>query len=263
MNWEECVVVGRGRRGRGRSWPRRRNTEREDVFHERDVPRCVDATGDDVVAAIAAVIAGVAEEDASHRAGTELVRRHGRGFGVAETAENAEFIIARGNTKKQMVRRDLPGGATGTPVDEVRRRVQSFSPKGEGSCTVKKQSTYTVVNGAQNPLGLAVLLGSVWTGEAERRALNREEGAQGNVVIFSAVVGPISDDGKPELCGYIRKEGTDDVGNIGLLSNRVCPNIMSVSINEHNIVFVTGMTVNRRCPHIRMHKLKREICRSV
>ena len=233
------------------------------MFHERDVPRRVDVTGDNIVAAIAAVIAGVAEEDASHRAGTELVRRHGRGFGVAETAENAEFIIARWNAKKQMVRRDLPGGATGTPVDEVRRRVQSFSPKGEGSCTMKKQSTYTVVNGAQNPLGLAVLLGSVWTGEAERRALNREEGAQGNVVKFSAVVRLKSYDGKPELCSYIRKEGTDDVGNIGLLSNRVCPNIMSVSINEHNIVFVTGMTVNRRCPHIRMHKLKREICRCV
>ena len=232
------------------------------MFHERDVPRCVDATGDDVVAAIAAVIAGVAEEDASHRVGTELVSRRGRGVGVVETAENAEFIIARGNTKKQMVRRDLPGGATGTPVDEVRRRVQSFSPKGEGSCTVKKQSTYTVVNGAQNPLCLAILLGSVWTGEAERRALSRE-GVQGNVVIFSAVVGLKSDDGKPELCGYIRKEGMDDMRNIRLLSNRVSPNIMSVSINEHNIVFVTGMTVNRRCPHIRMHKLKREICRSV
>ena len=128
---------------------------------------------------------------------------------------------------------------------------------------MKKQSTYTVVNGAQNPLGLAVLLGSVWTGEAERRALNREEGAQGNVVKFSAVVRLKSYDGKLELCSYIRKEGTDDVRNIRLLSNRVSPNIMSVSINEHNIVFVTGMTVNRRCPHIRMHKLKREICRCV
>ena len=86
---------------------------------------------------------------------------------------------------------------------------------------------------------------------------------QGNVVIFSAVVGLKSDDGKPELCCYIRKEGTDDMRNIRLLTNRVRPNVMSVSINEHNIVFVTGMTVNRRCPHIRMHKLKREICRCV
>ena len=51
--------------------------EREGVFHEHDVPRHVDATGDDVVAVIAAVVAGVAEEDASHRAGTELVRRLG------------------------------------------------------------------------------------------------------------------------------------------------------------------------------------------
>jgi hypothetical protein len=43
----------------------------------------------------------------------------------------------------------------------------------------------------------------------------------------------------------ISKEGADDSRDIRFISNRISPNVVSIYINEHNIVLIAGMTVNR------------------
>jgi hypothetical protein len=56
----------------------------------------------------------------------------------------------------------------------------------------------------------------------------------------------------------IREESTNPTRNIKFLSGWEGPNVMSVCISEHDIVFVTGVSVNGWCPNIQMNNLERE-----
>jgi len=106
------------------------------VLDEDNMARRVDASRGDVVAAISAMVRWVAQEDTRDGPGCELVCSRRRGVGVAEAAEHPELVVAWWHTEKQLVRRDGAGGATWTPVEQIRGRVQSFCPKLKRSCTV-------------------------------------------------------------------------------------------------------------------------------
>lgn len=106
------------------------------MFDERDVARGVDVACAHVVAAIATLVAGVAEEDAGQRAREKLVRCRGCQVGVAEAAEDVQLVVAWRDAEEELVRRDGARGAAGTSIDEVRRRVQGLGPQRQRSCTV-------------------------------------------------------------------------------------------------------------------------------
>jgi hypothetical protein len=148
----------------------------------------------------------------------------------------------------------------GAAIDEVRHGVQRFSLKHQRSCTMNQQSTNAVVNGAQNVLVLPVLLIRVWAGEAKGSALRSKESPCGVVIIFSAIVGLKGDDRELKLSANVREKGTNYGSNIRLLSDRISPDVMCKSINEHHIIFVPRVTVNRRGPNIGVDELKKEKC---
>jgi hypothetical protein len=100
------------------------------------VARGVDAARGDVVAAIATMVVGVAEEDARHGARAEFVRGRWCEVGVAEAAEDAELVVEGWGAEEELVWRHGSSGAARAPVDDVRRRVQGLRPKRRGSCTL-------------------------------------------------------------------------------------------------------------------------------
>jgi hypothetical protein len=66
--------------------------------------------------------------------------------------------------------------------------VESFYPEGSGHAYIEEKTMDTVVQRPNNALGLSVLRGCVWTGEAKRGAMGSKMCAHGQVVEFTAVV---------------------------------------------------------------------------
>jgi len=91
-----CVLARAGCRWRG--------AEREDVLVEDNVTRGDHASCGDVIAAVAAMIRRVPNEDAERGPRLELVACGGRQVGEALTAEDAELVIGW-----MAVRRRAPG----------------------------------------------------------------------------------------------------------------------------------------------------------
>ena len=112
----------------------------------------------DVVAAIATVVRGVADEYAERGVGVELVVHGGCEVGEAATLEHAKLVVGRFDAEEEGERCSGAGGATWPPVNEVCRRGQCLCPERQGSCTMKKHCSNTIINSAEHSLGLAILL---------------------------------------------------------------------------------------------------------
>ena len=68
---------------------------------------------------------------------------------------------------------------------------------------MKEQRADTVVKGADDTLGAAILLGRVWTGEAQDGAVRRKEVADSGVVELFAIVSLKHKDRTAKLSGDI------------------------------------------------------------
>jgi hypothetical protein len=62
-----------------------------------------DATRGRVIAAVAALLSGISEEDAIYGTGSKLVRRCGCSVWVATTPKNPEMIIRRRNAIEEFI----------------------------------------------------------------------------------------------------------------------------------------------------------------
>ena len=114
--------------------------------------------------------------------------RSGDQVGEAATAEHAKLIVGGSNAEEELVGRRGACGAAWTAIDQVRRRLQSFSPERQRCSTVKKHSTQAVVNRAKHAFGLPILLRSIWARQTKLNAQVREESAHGIGVILPAIV---------------------------------------------------------------------------
>ena len=114
-------------------WRRRRGgasrAERKLGLVKRNVTRRDHPPCRDVVAAVATMICGVADEDAWRRASLELVLCGCRDVGEATTPEHAQLVVRGGDAEEELVRRQGAGGSAGTAVDKVRRCGQCLGPK--------------------------------------------------------------------------------------------------------------------------------------
>ena len=78
-------------------------------------------------------------------------------------SEHAEVIICGWCTKKGLVRSAVLKCFGGVEVEEVSGGAQGFSPICRRHGGLEKQSAHDVINGSNDPFGLAVLLGCVRT----------------------------------------------------------------------------------------------------
>lgn len=100
------------------------------------MPRRVHAPRVNVEAAVAAVVARVADEDASGGAWSEFVRRRRRKVGVAQTTEDTQFAVVWWNAEQELEWRRGAGGAARPPIDEVGGGDEGLRPEGRSCCTV-------------------------------------------------------------------------------------------------------------------------------
>ena len=115
---------------------------------------------------------------------------------------------------------------------------------------MEEQRAYTVIESAQHPLGLAILLARVWTGKAESGAVGGEERANSSAVELLAIVCLKSEDGALKLCLNIGVEFSKNRKNIRLVTQGKGPNIMIATVEYNQIVQKTRHTSHRRCPNI-------------
>ncbi|EAY97655.1 hypothetical protein OsI_19577 [Oryza sativa Indica Group] len=121
------------------------------------------------------MVSRVADEDARQGSRAELVRRCRDGVGVAEAAEHAKMIVRRGSAEQQLVRREGARGAAWPSVDQMRRRLQGFSPKRQRSSAVNKHCAHAVIDRPEDTFRLAILLRGIGAGEAKNSSVERQE----------------------------------------------------------------------------------------
>jgi hypothetical protein len=78
---------------------------------------------------------------------------------------------------------------------------------------MEEKCTNTIVESAKNAFNAAILLGSIWTCEAEDSVVGDKEGADGDVVELLAVVSLDGADGATELGGDYWRVMHTSVGN--------------------------------------------------
>jgi hypothetical protein len=112
---------------------------------------------------------------------------------------------------EKLIRCVVVAWATRTPVEGVCRRGKSFRPERRRNGGVKKKGANTIIQSAKHTLSAAVLLGCIWTREAEDHAIGGQKRAQGVVVKFTAIICLQTGNRAAELSANICME-TDDGG---------------------------------------------------
>jgi hypothetical protein len=131
-------------------------------------------------------------------------------------------------------------------------RSKSFSPIRWRHRGLKEECAGDIVEGANGAFGLSVLSGGVGAREAEPNAMCGEEGGDRGVNKFSAIVGLHSNKRPRELSVNMGDKSNECGGGVRLLAQRKSPHKVREIINDHKIVFKTGIAQNRRCPQITM-----------
>jgi hypothetical protein len=85
-------------------------------------------------------------------------------IGVAETAEHTKVVIIRRCVEEELMGSEWFSCGAGSPVEEVCGCGEHYSPVHGRHRGLEQKRTNTIIEGAQDPLGLHVLLGSVGTG---------------------------------------------------------------------------------------------------
>jgi hypothetical protein len=89
-----------------------------------------------------------------------------------------------------------------------------------------------IIRCANRPLGLAILLRSIWTGHAESNTVKKKEVASGGVVEFSTVVTLDALNGGAKLCAYIVKEVRENGESFRLETERKSPKKMRAVVQN-------------------------------
>jgi len=96
-----------------------------------------------------------------------------------------------------------------------------------------------VVEGAQDPFGTSVLLGSVGAGEAQDNTACSEEGAKGSVVKLASIISLERHDRPAKLRLHKSMERNERGEDVGLAGKRKRPDVMGVIIKHNKIVLKT------------------------
>ena len=82
----------------------------------------------------------------------------------------------------------MAAGSARPSVEKIGGCVERVGPECERHAGMDEHGASAVVEGAQDPFGTAVLLGSVGTGETQNDAARGEEGAECSVVELVTVI---------------------------------------------------------------------------
>jgi hypothetical protein len=189
--------------------------------------------GHGVVAAIALGVSRVTEEDTRDGTRGEFMGCGGGDTGVTTTTEDPKTIVRRRGTEQEMVRCVIPAGAARTEVNKEGGGGEGVGPESGRDVCVEKEGADTVVEGAENALGAAVLLRGIWTGETENSAVRGKKGANGDVIELLAVVGLEGMNRTTELSGHVSIEGNESGGDVGLLTEGKRPHKMRKIIKNN------------------------------
>ena len=115
--------------------------------------------------------------------------RYGR-HGVRKTlaAKHPEMRVVRLRAEEEEVWRGMAAGSARSAIEQVGSCVQRVRPERKWHTGMDKHGASAVVDGAQDPFGMSVLLGSVGAGEAQDNAACSEEGAKGSVVKLASII---------------------------------------------------------------------------
>ena len=105
----------------------------------------------------------IAKKDTSERAWCELVGRGSGDIGITQATKDVKIIIGWRRPKQKMVRGIVPAWFTRPEVEKESGGGECIGPKARWHVCMKEQSADTLIEGAENTFGTAVLLGCVWT----------------------------------------------------------------------------------------------------
>ena len=119
-----------------------------------------------IIAPVTFGVGRVTEKDARNRPGSEFVRDGGHGATITETPENAKTIIRWSRTEEELVRRVVPAWTTRTNVNEKAGGRKRVRPEPRRHVGVEEQHADTIIKGANDALGVTIMLWHVGTSEA-------------------------------------------------------------------------------------------------
>lgn len=134
---------------------------------------------------------------------------------------------------------------------------ERLCPVGGRHGGLKEERAGDIVDGADRTFSLAVLGGCVRAREAKADAVLGEEGGDGGVYEFRAVIRLHGNDGTRELSAGIGDEICEMCSGVRFLAQGKGPHKMRIVINNHEIVFEAGITKHGRCPKITVYQCKR------
>ena len=114
--------------------------------------------GHSIIAPVTFGVGRITKENARKRPGSEFVRSSGRGARITETPENAKTIIRWSRTEEELVRRVVPAWTTRTNVNEKAGGRKRVRPEPRRHVGVEEQHADTIIKGADDALGTAILL---------------------------------------------------------------------------------------------------------
>jgi hypothetical protein len=138
-------------------------------------------------------------------------------------------------------------------IEEICGSVERLDPVNRRLAALKEQGVNNIIDSAERTLGFTILLRCMRAGHAENGAVREEERAGRGVVKLAAIVALDGLDGGAKLRAYISKKVRDGSEGVEFKTQRECPSIMRIIINNNEIIFVTGHTNNWRCPKITMY----------
>ena len=117
-------------------------------------------------------------------------------------------------------------------VKKIGRNMKGLDPIGWGHGRLEEERAKHIIRCVNRPLGLAVLLRSIWTGHAESNTVKKKEVASGRVVEFSTVVTLDALNGGAKLCAYIVKEVRESGESFRLETERKSPKKMRAAVQN-------------------------------
>jgi hypothetical protein len=126
--------------------------------------------------------------------------------------------------------------------------------------SLNHQSADDIVNRTNNTFSFTILWGRVRTRHPELCAIRQEEEAGGRVVKLTPIVALDSFDSPVKLSRHIGKEMRQNSEGVRFKFQGESPLIMSIIIKNGQIILRTRHTNNRRCPKIKLYKIKRMFC---
>jgi len=130
----------------------------------------------------------------------------------------------------------MAAGSARPSVEKIGGCVERVGPERERHAGMDEHGASAVIEGAQDPFGTAVLLGSVGTGETQNDVACGQEGAERGVVELATIVSLERHDRPPELSLHKSIKGNECGEHIGLPAKWERPDVMRVIVKHYKIV---------------------------